>query len=80
VTERQRREWERVAQHPRSVRFEELQHLLETSGWALARVHGSHHSFTKGGAILTVPRRTPHVLPIYVRQVLAVTRPSETED
>lgn len=78
MSERQRRAWERAAQHPRTVRFEDLQHLLELSGWTLNRVRGSHHTFTRGTAKLTLPRRTPTMLPIYVKQVLEASKPEET--
>lgn len=62
----------RVAQHPRSVSFDELRHLLEAYGWELDRVRGSHHIFKRGSQTLTVPHRRPHVLPVYVREVLAL--------
>jgi predicted RNA binding protein YcfA (HicA-like mRNA interferase family) len=62
------------------VRFEELRRLLELSGWELQRIRGSHHTFKRGSAVVTVPLRRPHVLPVYVRQVLDATRPEEGED
>jgi predicted RNA binding protein YcfA (HicA-like mRNA interferase family) len=63
-----------MAQHPKAVRFEEVQRLLEAYGWALDRVRGSHHVFARGRDTLVVPHRRPHVLPVYVRRVLEVTR------
>jgi predicted RNA binding protein YcfA (HicA-like mRNA interferase family) len=63
----------RVAQHRKSVSFDELRHLLEAYGWELDRVRGSHHVFKCGSQTLTVPHRRPHVLPVYVREVLALT-------
>lgn len=40
-----------------SVSGKELARVLERHGWALARVHGSHHIYTKPGetARLSVP-------------------------
>ena len=63
----------RVAQHRNAVSFAELQQLLEAYGWELDRVRGSHHIFKCGSQTLTVPHRRPHVLPVYVKQVLALT-------
>lgn len=80
VADRWERAWRAVAAHPRAVRFEELRRLLELAGWRLARTRGSHHAFTREGATLIVPRRTPHMLPVYVRQVLALTRPPDLDE
>ena len=33
----------------------ELVKLLESRGWALVRISGSHHIMAKGGRIVTVP-------------------------
>jgi predicted RNA binding protein YcfA (HicA-like mRNA interferase family) len=63
----------RIAQHPRTVTFDELRRLLEAYGWELARVRGSHHIFRLGTSTITVPHRRPTVLPTYVRQILAIT-------
>jgi predicted RNA binding protein YcfA (HicA-like mRNA interferase family) len=74
---RQQKQWAKLNAHPRSVSFDELRHLLELSGWTLVRTSGSHHVFECGTQRLTVPYRRPHVLPIYVRLVLAATDPSK---
>lgn len=66
-----------VAQHPNAVRFDELARLLVAYGWELARVRGSHHVFVRSGAQLTVPHRRPHVLAVYVRRVLELTKEEE---
>lgn len=79
--ERRRRLRDRIAQAPRSVRFEDLCRLLEAYGWALDRTRGSHHIYRLGGSSYTVPFKRPTVLPIYVQQVLALTAgQDETED
>jgi predicted RNA binding protein YcfA (HicA-like mRNA interferase family) len=62
-----------------AVRFEELRRLLEAYGWELARIRGSHHVFVRDGAQLTVPHHRPHVLPVYVRQVLALIQEPEAD-
>ena len=43
---------------PSEVRFAEVRKLLERAGYVLARVHGSHHIFTKPGAERAIP--VPH--------------------
>ena len=54
--------------------FAELRRLLELSGWALSRTRGSHHIFKRDGERLVVPYRRPHVLAVYVREALRLTR------
>ena len=63
----------RVAQHPNAVSFDELRALLEAYGWSLHRIRSSHHIFHGPAGRVTVPYRRPHVLPVYVKQVLAIT-------
>jgi len=74
----------RMAQHPRAVSFNEARRVLEAWGWQLDRVRGSHHRFSRDGSHLTIPLRRPHILPVYVQQVLAVTvtieQPEEGEE
>ncbi|MCJ7510087.1 MAG: type II toxin-antitoxin system HicA family toxin [Dehalococcoidia bacterium] len=38
-----------MRQRKANVRFRELQSLVETAGWKLDRVNGSHHIFLKPG-------------------------------
>jgi predicted RNA binding protein YcfA (HicA-like mRNA interferase family) len=44
---------------PSPVRFAELRKYLEQHGWTLARVNGSHHTFTKPG------EHRPIVIPVH---------------
>ena len=44
-----RRRIQRLRQRKANVRFHELRALLESAGWELKSVRGSHHSFVKGG-------------------------------
>ncbi len=51
-------------------RFAEVQAMLESSGFELARVRGSHHIFTKEGEQpVSIPVHRGKVKPYYVRQV-----------
>lgn len=69
-----------MAQHPRSVTFSEARRVLEDYGWTLTRIAGSHHRFSRGGSHLTVPPRRPCILPVYVRQILALTAANAERD
>jgi predicted RNA binding protein YcfA (HicA-like mRNA interferase family) len=52
------------------VRFAELKKLLETAGYRLERIRGSHHVFTKAGASpVVVPVHRGKVKPYYARQI-----------
>ena len=44
-----RRRIHRLRQRKANVRFHELRVLLESAGWELKSVRGSHHSFVKAG-------------------------------
>lgn len=70
----------RLARRPNAVRFEEIQRYLSFSGWALDRVQGSHYVFMRGGARLVVPYRRPHVLAVYVREVLSRTKELDDDE
>jgi len=51
-------------------RFSEVKKTLEQAGYRLARIHGSHHYFTKPGEQpLSIPVHRGKVKPYYVRQV-----------
>jgi predicted RNA binding protein YcfA (HicA-like mRNA interferase family) len=69
-----------MAQHPRSVTFSEARGILEAYGWTLTRIAGSHHRFSRGGSHLTIPLRRPCILPVYVRQILALTAADAERD
>lgn len=63
----------RITQRPNNVRFEELRRMLESYGWVVQRVRGSHYVFGRGGAIFPVPHHGGTVKAPYVRQALALT-------
>ncbi|MGP1485833.1 MAG: type II toxin-antitoxin system HicA family toxin [Campylobacter sp.] len=54
---------------PTNVRFEILEKLLLDSGFKLKGVKGSHHQFSDGKTLFTLPYRKP-VKPFYVKLVL----------
>ena len=55
---------------PSNVRFAEVRKLLETHGWTLSRIRGSHHVFTKPGAgAVPIPVHHNQVKAAYVRKI-----------
>jgi predicted RNA binding protein YcfA (HicA-like mRNA interferase family) len=55
---------------PSEKRFSEIRKMLEAAGYRLARIHGSHHYFTKPGETpISIPVRRGKVKPYYVCQV-----------
>ena len=52
------------------VRFSVVQNLLESNGWMLVRIRGSHHVFEKSGAtLIVVPVHRGKVKHGYVRRI-----------
>lgn len=62
---------ERIRQNSKNVRFDEIETILTGLGFAM-RVKGSHHTFTYQQWRITIPYRTPFVLPVYVKELLAL--------
>ncbi len=52
------------------VRFSRVRKMLEKKGYALTRVSGSHHIFTRKGSLpVSIPVHRGKVKPFYVRQI-----------
>lgn len=55
---------------PSDWRYAEVKRLLESNGWFLDRVRGSHHIFAKAGKrTIIVPVHGGRVTYVYVRQI-----------
>jgi predicted RNA binding protein YcfA (HicA-like mRNA interferase family) len=55
---------------PAPVPFRRIRKLLESNGWTLARINGSHHIFTgPGRPTLSVPVHNNEVKAVYERKV-----------
>lgn len=55
---------------PSEVRFAEIRKLLESHGWTLDRIRGSHHNFQKEGERpIAIPVHKGKVKPAYLRDV-----------
>lgn len=77
---------QKLRQNPNNVSLEELRRILESEGFMLDHVRGSHYVFraVAGGQVLrvVVPFARP-IKPVYVRQALAAIdtlRQSKPED
>ena len=70
-----------IEQGPKHVRFEDLDKLLRAYGFEVRRPGrgGSHYYYSKRRVKVSVPRRRPHVLPIYVRLALKAIDQAEEE-
>lgn len=59
--------------NPTNVRFEILEKLLLDSGFGLKSIKGSHHSFSNGKLLITLPYHKPMKI-FYVKAVLKATK------
>jgi hypothetical protein len=71
----------RIEQNPQAVRFEDLDRLLQACGFQVRQPRGgsSHYFYKRGRVTISIPRRRPHLLPIYVRRALAAIDRAEEE-
>ena len=62
----------KIRNNPNAVRFEDLAKVLEWHGFELRRIRGSHHVFRREQEppIVVSRRRTPHVSPSAVKEVI----------
>ena len=63
------------------VRFSIVQGRLESHGWTLDRIRGSHHVFTKPNELpISIPVHGGKVKPYYARKVNKICEEEEDED
>jgi predicted RNA binding protein YcfA (HicA-like mRNA interferase family) len=70
---------ERLKNNPSSATFSDLRKLLEQEGFALDRVTGSHHIFTKNEITFVVPVHSNKVKSIYVKRVIELIEQTEIQ-
>jgi predicted RNA binding protein YcfA (HicA-like mRNA interferase family) len=64
---------QKIRNHPKGVRFEDLETLLAYYGYTLVRVSGSHHRYQRQGAPpITLSRHAPHAHSAAVEEVLRI--------
>ncbi len=63
---------ERIKNNPKTVRFNELDKILQNAGFAVRQPRGgsSHYTYTKGKIILTIPRHNPYIKQLYVEKAI----------
>ena len=55
---------------PSDVRYSDVKKLLESNGWQLDRIRGSHHIFARPGKRnIIIPVHAKTVKYVYVRQI-----------
>lgn len=67
----------RLKNNPNSSTFSDIRKLLEQEGFALDRITGSHHIFTKDEITFVVPVHNRKVKTIYVKRVLDLIEQTE---
>jgi predicted RNA binding protein YcfA (HicA-like mRNA interferase family) len=61
---------EKMRNRPNGIRFNEIVKVLESNGYIMVRVSGSHHHFrNEYGDVITIPKHNP-VKAVYVEDVL----------
>jgi len=62
-------------------RFAEIRKQLESHGYQLVRISGSHHLFERPGSpLLSIPVHRGKVKPYYVRQIDKICESQEEHD
>ncbi|MBQ3442553.1 MAG: type II toxin-antitoxin system HicA family toxin [Selenomonadaceae bacterium] len=64
---------QRIKNHPKTVRFEELDKILTNAGYERAqpRRGSSHYTYRKSDRVpITIPRQIPFVHEVYVHNVI----------
>ncbi|EAJ1232618.1 type II toxin-antitoxin system HicA family toxin [Campylobacter fetus] len=59
--------------NPANVRFEILEKILKDSGFELKSIKGSHHQFSDGKTLITLPYHKPMKI-FYVKLVLNILK------
>ena len=60
--------------------FSDVRNLLESHGWALSRISGSHHIFTKpDNSPISIPVHHGRVKAVYVRKAEKICQEEEDE-
>ncbi len=58
--------------NPKQVRPEDLDAILTEHGFTLEQSGTSHKVYRHSGLQVSVPQRTPHLLPVYVKKALKI--------
>ncbi|HLA96516.1 MAG TPA: type II toxin-antitoxin system HicA family toxin [Pyrinomonadaceae bacterium] len=61
-----------IRNSPNNVTFAQIRKLLESSGFSLERIGGSHHVFKRGDTIIPIPVHNNRVKIVYVKRVIEI--------
>lgn len=70
---------ERLKNNPNNATFSEIRKLLKQEGFALDRITGSHHIFTKDEITFVVPVHNNKVKSVYVKRVIELIEQVEDQ-
>jgi len=73
---------EKIKNNPKQVRFEELDKILEGSGFTKRQPRGgsSHFIYVKGTARIVIPYCQPHIKAFYVERALKLLEGEMKDD
>lgn len=66
-----------MRRNPKSVRPDDLDVVLREEGFSVRQQSTSHRIYVRGSQQISVPQRHPFLLPVYVRQALALIGEAE---
>jgi predicted RNA binding protein YcfA (HicA-like mRNA interferase family) len=70
---------ERLKNNPKNATFADIRTLLEQAGFALDRIAGSHHIFTKDEITFVIPVHNNKVKTIYVKRVIELIEQTDNQ-
>jgi predicted RNA binding protein YcfA (HicA-like mRNA interferase family) len=62
---------------PNNANFRDIRKLLESEGYSLDRVTGSHHIFKKSETTFVIPVHNNRVKSVYVRRIIELIEGEE---
>jgi predicted RNA binding protein YcfA (HicA-like mRNA interferase family) len=62
--------FETIKNSPNNVTFSDIRKLLESEGFELDRISGSHHIFEKENLMFVIPVHNNRVKSIYVKRII----------
>ena len=72
--------FDRLKNNPKDVNFGDIRVLLDSEGFALERITGSHHVFKKGKIIFVVPVHNKKVKTVYIKRLIEIIEESRSQN
>ena len=66
--------WEKIKNNPKTVRFEDIDKVLQDIGFKRRNPSGgsSHYTYTMEDIILTIPYKRPHIKAVYIKNAIEI--------